>query len=98
MVIKPVGTLTIKPKEAFDDDAFRVLNLIITQYARCPIGALNQTIHCEISRLFIKPPNSYHEALDLGGFELLRGLYAYAKRSLAPIEGAVGHGFVNFDG
>uniref|UniRef100_A0A1I8BI44 Piwi domain-containing protein n=1 Tax=Meloidogyne hapla TaxID=6305 RepID=A0A1I8BI44_MELHA len=97
MVIKPTGTITIKQQETHEDDAFRVLNLIITQQARCPIGALDKTIHCEISRLYIKPPNSYHEPLDLGGFEMLRGLYAYAKRGLAPPKGNVGHGFVNFD-
>lgn len=98
MVIKLIGTFTIKPKETFEDDAFRVLNLIITQHARCPIGSLNKTIHCEVSRLYIKPPNSYHEPLDLGGFEMLRALYTYAKRGLSQEKGSVGQGFVNFDG
>ncbi|KAF7636045.1 hypothetical protein Mgra_00004494 [Meloidogyne graminicola] len=97
MVIKPTGTFTIKPKETFEDDAFRLLNLIITQHARCPIGSLNKTIHCEVSRLYIKPPNSYHEPLDLGGFEMLRALYTYAKRGLSQEKGSVGQGFVNFD-
>uniref|UniRef100_A0A915LY55 Uncharacterized protein n=1 Tax=Meloidogyne javanica TaxID=6303 RepID=A0A915LY55_MELJA len=97
MVIKATGTISIKPQETYEDDAFRVLNLIITQQARCPIGALDKTIHCEVSRLYIKPPNSYHEPLDLGGFEMLRGLYAFAKRGLALPKGNVGNGFVNFD-
>ena len=95
MVIKPAALFQIR----FDDDGFKVLNLILTQYARCPIDQLDRTIHCDISRMFIKPPNNYHPPLDLGGFQMLRGLYAFAKRGL-PMHGKakIGQAFANFDG
>jgi hypothetical protein len=54
----------------------------------------------------MKPTNNYHEALDLGGFHMCRGLYSFAKQGLQISVGggggkggrATGQAFANFDG
>jgi hypothetical protein len=99
---------TTSPRLNYTAEGFNVLNLILTQYARCPIEELNRNIHCEISRLFIKPSVAagFHQPLDLGGFHMLRGLYSFAKRGLFSTGGPSGGGgnqtlgqaFANFDG
>ena len=89
MVIKPAALFHIR----FDDDGFKVLNLVLTQFARCPLGQLDGTIHCEISRMFIKPPSNYHPPLDLVGFQVVRGVCGFAKRGLK-----VEQAFANYDG
>lgn len=99
MTIKPTGFCTIN----YTDDGFKVLNLILTQLARCPIDFLHQTVHCEISRMFMKPPNNFHQPLEMPSpngyfFQMLRGLYAFARRGLpAKRGGKTGPAFANYD-
>lgn len=87
MQIKPAGVLAIQ----FDEDGFRVLNMILTQCARCPIDRLRNTIHCEISRMYMLN-RAIHMPLDLDGFQMFRGLYSFAKQGLMH-----GQAFANFD-
>lgn len=100
MKIQPAGKFPI----GFNDDGFNVLNLIISQFARCPIDRLNMKIHCELSRMFVRPlSGGFHEPLDLSGFFMLRGLKALAKRGLGKKKGELKlmvptQSFVNFDG
>lgn len=76
----------------FNEDGFKLLNLILTQFSRCPIERLRDHVHCEISRMYIRNAAT-HQPLDLNGFEMFRGLYAFARRGLKA-----GQAFANFDG
>ena len=90
MEIKPAGQTLVE----FSEDGFKLLNLILTQFSRCPIDRLDAKVHCEISRIFIKRlDGGFHQPLDLTGLIMLRGLYASAKKGLVPAQA-----FVNCDG